>query len=683
MEWVQGDRLEEYIQSNLGNANVISLLATNWLKMITTLRQASIAHGDLQHGNILVVNGDFKLIDYDGMFVPSLAGHSSHEMGHSNYQHPKRTPLDFGTELDNFSSWVIYLSLLALKLDSQLWHRIQSAGDDRMLFSKEDFTQPDFSDALRIIGRINNAEIQSLIEAIKGFTRLSSIEQVPPLSDFFRSGQVPESKTHTVSSEWIRDHRQSAKPTPAAPVSKNLDIGDGSWIETHLEPISPVVFNGSLAIERLAFLSLSTAVALCLRYLVVDGSNALYSVATTSVIGGLLCLLLQHRFQKFPKVQIKHKLIEEAQRMDSNIGLLIKVIAERNQQLASLNATEDLQCNALKQKHKALEDCERSEFSVLHQQFITEQGHFANERTRLDSDGLRIEAETRSMIGQSENKEQREKESNQRVLEQKLAEIRSARFQSQQSEDNDVQRALVIEQDAFVQKELNWWSIATESIEQIGQTTKQRLRMNGINTAADIPDFFSSIRIEGITDSRKQRLVDWKNKLKARIRVRAPRSLSAGRENTIRSAAAAYRLTLNANERSVKATAEQRDGEIDKAGRAERASLEVNLRDMKAQLQTARGQLNERDRKAQAAFQQKNESLAMKWRQEKVAVEVESKRTQQQFQPQRNEVETQVAESNKRLSALHWRQNNLKRELAAYRDISWSGYLKAIVLVKR
>lgn len=41
--------------------------------MCKKLHEKSIAHGDLQHGNILVdSNGNIYLIDYDSMFVPSL-----------------------------------------------------------------------------------------------------------------------------------------------------------------------------------------------------------------------------------------------------------------------------------------------------------------------------------------------------------------------------------------------------------------------------------------------------------------------------------------------------------------------------------------------------------------------------------------------------------------------------------
>ena len=77
MEWVEGESLIPYIEKNLANSGALLGLAARWFEMMKSLRQSSIAHGDLQHGNVLVANGEFKLVDYDGMFVPSLRGKSS------------------------------------------------------------------------------------------------------------------------------------------------------------------------------------------------------------------------------------------------------------------------------------------------------------------------------------------------------------------------------------------------------------------------------------------------------------------------------------------------------------------------------------------------------------------------------------------------------------------------------
>ena len=115
MEWVKGELLHKYIKRNLHNPSALMCLANHWVAMLKALQAANIAHGDLQHGNVLITNGNLRLIDYDGIYVPALAGQSSHEVGHRNYQHPQRTQFDFGPTIDNFAAWVIYISLLALR----------------------------------------------------------------------------------------------------------------------------------------------------------------------------------------------------------------------------------------------------------------------------------------------------------------------------------------------------------------------------------------------------------------------------------------------------------------------------------------------------------------------------------------------------------------------------------------
>lgn len=121
MEWVQGEPLSAFIERHLGNRSTLLSLARRWFEMVKALQKASIAHGDLQHSNVLVVDGQLRLIDYDGMYVPALSGEGSHEVGHRNYQHPLRTESDFGPYLDNFSAWVVYVSLIALAADPGLW----------------------------------------------------------------------------------------------------------------------------------------------------------------------------------------------------------------------------------------------------------------------------------------------------------------------------------------------------------------------------------------------------------------------------------------------------------------------------------------------------------------------------------------------------------------------------------
>lgn len=161
MEWVRGELLNEYIRKHLGDSTALLNLANRWMSLIKALHSAGIAHGDLQHGNVVVVNGDFRLIDYDGMYVPALAGRTSNEVGHRNYQHPQRTQYDFGPSTDNFAAWVIYVSLLALSIDPGLWHRVK-AGDEYLLFRREDFAEPFSSGTFTLLSTHPDQRIETL-----------------------------------------------------------------------------------------------------------------------------------------------------------------------------------------------------------------------------------------------------------------------------------------------------------------------------------------------------------------------------------------------------------------------------------------------------------------------------------------------------------------------------------------
>jgi hypothetical protein len=82
MEWVEGFTLNEFVRDNAGKPQYLHALLQMWGKLCARLRDGNFAHADLQHGNVLLVQGDsqsklgLKLIDYDGMWVPALApGH--------------------------------------------------------------------------------------------------------------------------------------------------------------------------------------------------------------------------------------------------------------------------------------------------------------------------------------------------------------------------------------------------------------------------------------------------------------------------------------------------------------------------------------------------------------------------------------------------------------------------------
>ena len=95
MEWIDGPTLDVYVGGMLHRREVLLHLASEWLRVIGGLQSSGMAHGDLQHGNVIVDHGRLRLIDHDGIFVPAMKGWSASEVGHQHYQHPQRTARHF------------------------------------------------------------------------------------------------------------------------------------------------------------------------------------------------------------------------------------------------------------------------------------------------------------------------------------------------------------------------------------------------------------------------------------------------------------------------------------------------------------------------------------------------------------------------------------------------------------
>jgi len=166
MEWVEGEPFDDYIIENLAFPGKLGRLLTEFTIMMDDLRRAGIAHGDLQHGNIIVCGDELRLVDYDGMFVPAMIGFGANELGHRNYQHPQRTEHHFGPYLDNFSAWVIYTSVRALQIDSRLLHKL-GGGDDCLLFRQADFLDPLHSAAFSALEKHDDAELRTLARFVR------------------------------------------------------------------------------------------------------------------------------------------------------------------------------------------------------------------------------------------------------------------------------------------------------------------------------------------------------------------------------------------------------------------------------------------------------------------------------------------------------------------------------------
>ena len=141
MDWVEGETMETYISSNYCNQYAMSMLCYRFGKMAAWLRTQSFAHGDVKPDNIIVrPDGSLSLVDYDGMFVPSMKGCKSPTVGTKDFSHPLRTVDDFDETIDDFSLANIALSLKAISMKPTLLD-IYGASD-RLLFSENDYHNP-------------------------------------------------------------------------------------------------------------------------------------------------------------------------------------------------------------------------------------------------------------------------------------------------------------------------------------------------------------------------------------------------------------------------------------------------------------------------------------------------------------------------------------------------------------
>src|SRR5262245_56807988 len=78
MQWVEGFQLNTFVRDSIDKPQVLQNLCQIWIKLAAKLGEGNLAHGDLQHGNVMLVPGiragmlSVRLVDYDGMCVPAL-----------------------------------------------------------------------------------------------------------------------------------------------------------------------------------------------------------------------------------------------------------------------------------------------------------------------------------------------------------------------------------------------------------------------------------------------------------------------------------------------------------------------------------------------------------------------------------------------------------------------------------
>lgn len=138
MDWVEGKTLDVYIKENINNQYALDIFAYQFGKLSAWLLTQPFAHGDLKPDNILIKeDGLLVLVDYDGMYVPTMRGQKARELGSPGFRHPSRTEDNFDEHIDDFPIASISLSLKAIALAPSLWNKY--GGNDKLLFTENDY----------------------------------------------------------------------------------------------------------------------------------------------------------------------------------------------------------------------------------------------------------------------------------------------------------------------------------------------------------------------------------------------------------------------------------------------------------------------------------------------------------------------------------------------------------------
>lgn len=162
MDWVEGKTLDKYLRENIHDKYALEMLAYRFSQIASWLIPQPFAHGDLKPDNILVQdNGSLVLVDYDGMFVPSMKGQKARELGSSDFRHPLRTENDFDEHIDDFSIASILLSLKAIAINPQLLDEYGAA--DRLLLSEKDAQDISQCRLLKDIFPSNEPELNRIV----------------------------------------------------------------------------------------------------------------------------------------------------------------------------------------------------------------------------------------------------------------------------------------------------------------------------------------------------------------------------------------------------------------------------------------------------------------------------------------------------------------------------------------
>jgi hypothetical protein len=523
MEWIEASALIPFIERSLWQPGALARLAKGFADLVQDLSRLGIAHGDLQHGNLLVTNaGGLKLVDYDGMYVPGLEQLGASELGHPNYQSPARSPASWGPMLDRFSAWLIYCSLTALTIEPTLWGWLHRDGDEALIFAKKDFLDPTHSLGLRALARSNDERLQALGRKLEPLAALD-LGLVPP----FDPKAVPEPSEQLVAAASTSSQSRTGRTVTADPVEaisewlasldKTVSVpfsavgNDPSWVFDHLPTLERITFRSRPVLLIRGLYILSAVGITALVYLILVGivllpffCTAVGLIAMLVVILPLVSLLRTAEWKERSGVRTNfHKLRGEADRARKSVA---KAEAAR----------------------KTVDRREREELDKLSKLA-------RNARNGEHSDLKSIEAD----------------------LAKRLSKIESDLRGLSQAEERERVSALRMLQQAHLDNYLTRAKVASAHLPGIGRSLRVTLQAHGISSAADFTgisyagsEVFINLRFGrrvhpyGMGTVKAQTLEAWRRSVEAAARATQPSVIPGHQASAIRLKYTEQRMAL-------------------------------------------------------------------------------------------------------------------------------------------